>query len=555
MFKLPVFFTVTTLLIGCSNGGDDVEPYIDTDTIDMSGCLGLDAGTDDWPSDGGVPVLAFLGNGDELVGSGNEFGEFVNDIAAFEDDSFVVAGSFIGKAVFGEGQPGETELRVPPYGGMDGFIAKYQKTGEFEWVRHLTSPYQLVDRYRGDWVISIDTFSDSSFVIRGEFTKELTLALGEENETKLETDEKIDPIGEFMAHYGTNGDLIWAKVLAAGQTSVIAYEDEPAPKSMAILSDHYILTVGEFEDNVRFGPGQKRKVRLSTDGYIGYLAKWDGNGEILWAIPQGSRLLDHLAVATVCDGHILVTGKFEGQQKFGQTPGLEVTFGESMLGSFVARYYPNGELKHAYIYGKTVVASGGLSVFPDRSYIIAARAGPGGNVVLFPGTSDQQNLGYHETSFLVVSRMDENDRPIWTATGAGSIRVYSVTALPDGSSIITGSFLGEAIFGEGEENETILVGYGIGAEPPYKDGFVARYFSDGRLAWARAINGVDSMAWVSDDDAVRAAAVLEGSRKVVIGGQAYGNFAIDYGTEYQWPPEGPMPPTGIIDWYVAILEL
>ena len=73
---------------------------------------------------------------------------------------------------------------------------------------------------------------------------------------------------------------------------------------------------------------------------------------------------------------------------------------------------------------------------------------------------------------------------------------HGIAGFEDGSSIVTGEFSGELVLGPGEPNETILVGPGI---------FVARYSSDGRLTWVRAVrsggNG-ESVASLPDGSSI-----------------------------------------------------
>ncbi len=81
----------------------------------------------------------------------------------------------------------------------------------------------------------------------------------------------------------------------------------------------------------------------------------------------------------------------------------------------------------------------------------------------------------------------------WVATAGSPATVQlsiselasNVFALDDGSAVIAGQFTCEAVFGEGEENETTLVEKQMGTG----DGFVAKYGVDGRLEWARSLGG------------------------------------------------------------------
>ena len=61
---------------------------------------------------------------------------------------------------------------------------------------------------------------------------------------------------------------------------------------------------------------------------------------------------------------------------------------------------------------------------------------------------------------------------------------FGIAALPDGSSVVTGSFVGTAVFGAGEAGEVDLVDAGGG------DIFVAKYDATGALAWAKRAGGV-----------------------------------------------------------------
>ena len=77
---------------------------------------------------------------------------------------------------------------------------------------------------------------------------------------------------------------------------------------------------------------------------------------------------------------------------------------------------------------------------------------------------------------------------IWakSAGGTGSDGANCITALADNSSVAVGSFSNSATFGQGEANQTVLNSAG-GA-----DIFIARYFPDGTLRWAKSAGGTNS---------------------------------------------------------------
>ncbi|MBI1849616.1 MAG: hypothetical protein HYR85_04675 [Planctomycetes bacterium] len=74
------------------------------------------------------------------------------------------------------------------------------------------------------------------------------------------------------------------------------------------------------------------------------------------------------------------------------------------------------------------------------------------------------------------------------AKSAGGIDIdksHSIAAFPDGSTIVTGQYKGEAHFGVGEPNQTTLL------SGRFDDIFVARMDVDGTLAWVAHAGGTD----------------------------------------------------------------
>ncbi len=114
----------------------------------------------------------------------------------------------------------------------------------------------------------------------------------------------------------------------------------------------------------------------------------------------------------------------------------------------------------------------------------------------------------------------------WAVKAGGQLidRGRAMTTLSDDSFVVTGEFSQAfcpndyhdtpAVFGEGEANETTLI------DPHLGDIFIARYYSDGTLAWAKRIggDGYDIAADITtlSDDSI----VITGS----FGSNCYGNL-------------------------------
>src|SRR5437667_314462 len=69
------------------------------------------------------------------------------------------------------------------------------------------------------------------------------------------------------------------------------------------------------------------------------------------------------------------------------------------------------------------------------------------------------------------------------AGGTAADQGYGIAVGSSGNSYVTGAFSGSATFGSGEANQTILTAAGG------TDIFVAKYNSDGTLAWAKKAGG------------------------------------------------------------------
>jgi hypothetical protein len=86
------------------------------------------------------------------------------------------------------------------------------------------------------------------------------------------------------------------------------------------------------------------------------------------------------------------------------------------------------------------------------------------------------------TENLFIARYNADGTLAWVrqaiATRGGGVFIR-VAAFPDGSAAVTGSFIGTATFGPGEDNQQMLTSRGS------EDIFIARYNANGTLAGVR----------------------------------------------------------------------
>jgi hypothetical protein len=270
--------------------------------------------------------------------------------------------------------------------------------------------------------------------------------------------------------------LAWAK--RAGGTNFDQGE------SIGVDSAGNSYVTGWFTGSATFGPGEANETTLTSAGSDVFVAKYDGNGALLWVRPiSGPPETRGEAIAVDGAGNSYVTGVFH----FGITfhngtmlPG----FASGVADLFVAKYDGSGNLVWArragedFIPGVVDVGKHGRGICADtagNSYVTGQFGTELGELSVF------------------VARYDTNGTLLWVkhASNDGVNPSYasgsSISVDGAGNSYATGDFFGSVTFGPGEVNQTILTS-GTGFDQR-RNLFVAKYNSSGTLLWARQDGG------------------------------------------------------------------
>jgi len=151
-----------------------------------------------------------------------------------------------------------------------------------------------------------------------------------------------------------------------------------------------------------------------------------------------------------------------------------------------------------------------------------------------PNATTLTSVGQHD---VFLARYAPDGSLAWARSAGGMDydQGWGVAMLADGSCVMTGFFASSgAVFGAGEPNETTLTSLG------QNDVFLARYASDGSLAWARSAGGVGS-------DVSAGVAVLADGSCVVTGRMASGGAVFGAGE----PNETTLTSLGFDDAFLA----
>ena len=254
--------------------------------------------------------------------------------------------------------------------------------------------------------------------------------------------------------------------------------------SITSLNDGSVIITGDFDGIVAFG---STTLTSAGDSDI-FIAKLNRDGSLAWATQAGGSAEDDgEGISSLPNGSSIITGEFEGQATFGNTT-LTSAGNEDV---FVAKLNADGSFAWAKQAGGTGDDEGeAISFFPDGSSIVTGefegQATFGSTTLTSAGDDD-----------IFFAKLNADGSYAW-ATRAGSPKDsdtgYAVTALNDGSSIITGDFEDQATFGN-----TQLISAGG------NDVFVTKLNADGSYAWAKQAGGT------GDDEGYAITSLSDGS--------------------------------------------
>ncbi|MBI3722626.1 hypothetical protein HY251_01525 [bacterium] len=353
-----------------------------------------------------------------------------NAVAAFEDGSYVVAGSFSGSALLGATQLTSTggptfgtgaSSSLTSAGGKDAFLACYKADGTLAWV---ASAGGTAD----DVATAIAGFPDGTVSVAGHFSGTATFATGL---TLTSTTEAV-----FVARYSPLGKPIWAQRVS-GTGDAFAFGVAASPDGRTIVA-------GSFTGTATFGSLPPITSGSSGTAADAFAASFNTDGSASW-VSQGSASTSKgaagLAATVLRDGSTVVAGRFEGTATFGATT-LASAGGTD---AFVARYDGKGALVWAMSAGGTGDDAGAaVAAFADHTIAVSGCFQGTASFGASAATSKGGKDGF-------VVRLDSLGAPLWfqQISGTAEESVNGVAALGDGSAVVAGSFGSTATIGPG----------------------------------------------------------------------------------------------------------
>jgi hypothetical protein len=390
-------------------------------------------------------------------------------IAVDGSGSSYVTGYFEGSMTLGSGEANQTTLSSA--GGSDLFVAKYNPTGGLTWAKRAGGTGD-------DETLAIEIDAAGNSYITGYFEGSATFGFGEANQTVLTSSSGGSDI--FVAKYNSSGALLWAK-RAGGSGSGQGF-------GVRVGGSGNVYLTGSFEGSITFGFGEANQTSLTADGAFDmFVARYNANGTFAWAKRAGGAGDDE-GFGITLDGNTgtsYVTGYFEGSATFGSGEANQTAL--TSTGSndmFVAKYNSNGSLAWAKRAGGTGFVDG-IGIARDGASNLYATGTFSGAATFGSGEVNQTVLTAGSGFESFVAKYTSAGALVWAkqTSGTGFIEGFGIAVDAAGNSYVTGYFDGSATFGPAEPGSVALTSAGG------FDLFVAKYNSNGSLAWAKQAGG------------------------------------------------------------------
>ena len=330
----------------------------------------------------------------------------------------------------------------------------------------------------------------------------------------------------FIAKYDASGNALWAK--SAGGPGGFSGGTNIGYSVSADASGNAFVT-GYFSGSpLTFGTIILSKTGSAFDIFI---AKYDSNGNILWAKNAGGANDDKgYSVSADPIGNVFVTGSFKSPTiSFGTIilTNMNVNFADI----FIAKYDASGNILWAKNIGGTDNDEGS-SVSADLGGNIFVTGYFQSPTITF-GTTILTNAAISKTD-IFITKYDASGNLLWVnnAGGTGNDGGFSVSRDPVGSVFLTGYFDSPGI------SFSSITLTSVGA----KDMFITKYDAGGNVLWVKSGGGIGIDVGYSVS--------ADANGNVFVGGAFTNTTTITFDATTLTPPVGSVDPIFILKYDV-----
>ncbi|MBP8823921.1 MAG: T9SS type A sorting domain-containing protein [Flavobacteriales bacterium] len=370
--------------------------------------------------------------------------------------------------------PGVTDLVSE--GSSDIYVSKFDTSGNLVWARAMGGAY-------GDGANAIAVDASGNVYTTGGFcgTADFDPGAGSFTLTAATTGQN----DIFVSKLDPDGNFIWAKGVVGGTWWDAGYGIAVDPTGNVVITGRFYHQGGPRD----FDPGPATFFLTAGHEDI-FVLKLDQDGDFVWAVNFGSATDESRAYAIAMDedGNIFITGYFRGTVDFDAGPG---TFNMTSVGTwnvFYLKLDPNANLawvKSLPITTTTYHNEGlwGRKIAIDANGDLLTTGRYGGTIDFDPGTGTHELISTGAYDLFVAMYTNAGEL-VWAKSmgGTGHDEGFGITAGPDGSVLVAGTFQAMADFDPGTDTlEMVSMGD--------DDTFILRLDGNGDLMHAASMGG------------------------------------------------------------------
>ncbi len=421
-------------------------------------------------------------------------------VAGMETDpqgNVIVSGIFGGTIDF---DPGTGVQSFTAQNGHDGYILKYDSTGNFLWAKHFS--YFGSSRIKG---LHVDHNGD--IYLGGYFTGVVDFDLGSGVHNAGTASQK----NLFLLKLDNNGDFEWVSVQACTSSAYIEFIDTDTAGN--------VYAAGNYYDSLSLQLPGGTTTYTSNGSFDFFVLKHDANGTLQWGnVYEGSDQSDMCNDLVVDDkGMCYMAGRFADTVDFDLTANTHDMISNGDLDAFILKLNTHGSLVWVKQFGGTSSDMASTIAYnPNGDLAVAGTFY--GTVDFDPGTS-VNNLSAYGNNDLFIMKLDTNGTYFW-AKEIGSSWYgedpKDIEMDPAGNIYLTGGFTGSCDFDPGPGTHQMHAVYS-------DDGFTLKLNTNGDFKWAKH--------HYSNNSVIAFELVLGASQRVIIGGIYRGTFDLDPGPD------------------------
>ena len=255
------------------------------------------------------------------------------DIAVDVSGNVYITGIFRGTVDF---DPGQDTAYLTAAGSGDIFFGKYDANGNYLWAN------SIVSAGNDDQGTGIAVDGNGNCYVTGFFNNTADF----DPDTGMFNLTAIGGNDIFFAKYDSSGNYLWAKSIGSSTG------DES--RSIVLDDSGNVYITGHFTDTADFDPGPDTALLATVGSADIFFAKYNSNGNYLWAKSIGSTTGDRSRSVAVDDsGNVYITGYFTDTADF--DPGIDTAIltAVTVTDIFFGKYDSNGD----YLWAKSIGAT------------------------------------------------------------------------------------------------------------------------------------------------------------------------------------------------------